>query len=116
MPATLITAPSGWTVDDAQELRNLLSTPFGRRLAFRLSSFDPPVEGVTPERILGRIEGYRFGIDYINTLADSQYALSLAASNAASGDGMYPDLDSDDKWPATLGGTASTPAPKAIAP
>lgn len=105
MPATVITAPAAWGVDDAQELRNLLATPFGRRLAFQLSIYDPPTEGITPERILGRIEGYRSGIDYINSLADARSALAAAAAAAGSVD-MYPNLDDDRQWDPALGGSA----------
>ncbi len=103
MPVPIQTSGArAWGPDESQALRELLATPFGRRLAFALVSQGPSREG-PPERVLGRIEGHEHVLGVINQLADAQFALISAAQGGAPE--MYPDLDDNTKWTAPLGGT-----------
>ena len=108
MAAPLNTAPLTWGPDDSQQLREMLRSPFGRRFAFALLASGPPRNDPSPERVLGRIEGYEHATAVINQLADSAFA--LAAASVSAPPEMYPDLDDAAKWPATLGGAAGAPA------
>jgi hypothetical protein len=104
MPASITTAPPTWAPADAAQLREILGTPFGQRLARALLLATPSTTGwnaeIPAEYQLGRIAGYESFVGIFNELSDVTAATQQAATTGISSgtSPMYPDLDDETKW------------------